>query len=82
MNEQVRFRGYHHGDLRNALKNASCEIFDDPALRQLLKDVKRLTEIRIDTVSTDAVVSSGYDEKKARDAVGRFKSFLDLRGPA
>ncbi len=63
--------------VRNALKDAACEIFDDPELRQLLKDVKRLTEIRIDTVSTDAVVSSGYDEKKARDAVDKFKSFLD-----
>jgi type I restriction enzyme R subunit len=38
--------------------------------------VKRLTEIRIDTVSTDAVVSSGYDEKTAQGAVGKFKAFL------
>ncbi len=63
--------------VRNALKNAACEIFDNPELRQFLKDVKRLTEIRIDTVSTDAVVSSGYDEKTARNAVDKFKAFLD-----
>jgi type I restriction enzyme, R subunit len=63
--------------VRNALKNAACEVFDDPELRQLLKDVKRLTEIRIDTVSTDAVVSSGYDEKLAQSAVEKFKAFLD-----
>jgi type I restriction enzyme, R subunit len=61
----------------NALKEEACRIFDDPALRQLLKDVKHLTEIRIDTVSPDAVISSGYDEKKAQDAVDRFKAFLD-----
>jgi type I restriction enzyme, R subunit len=62
--------------VRKALKDAACEIFDDPALRQLLKDVKRITEIRIDTVSTDAVISSGYDERKAQDAVDRFEAFL------
>jgi type I restriction enzyme R subunit len=43
-----------------ALKEEVCRVFDDPELRQLLKDVKRATEIRIDTISTDAVVSSGY----------------------
>ena len=54
---------------RSSLKEAACLVFDDPDLRQLLKDVKRLTEIRIDTVSTDTVVSSGYDEKRAQSAV-------------
>ena len=34
-------------------------LFDDPDLRRLLKDVKAPTDIRIDTISTDAVVSSG-----------------------
>lgn len=60
-----------------ALKDEACRVFDDPALRQLLKDVKRATEIRIDTISTDAVVSSGYDEKRAQDATGKFRRFLD-----
>jgi type I restriction enzyme R subunit len=62
---------------RDKLKDAACRLFDDPELRQLLKDVKRLTEIRIDTVSTDAVVSSGYDEKLAQSAVEKFKAFLE-----
>jgi type I restriction enzyme R subunit len=60
-----------------ALKEKACRIFDDPALRQLLKDLKRAAEIRIDTVSTDAIVSSGYDEARAQDKVGSFRSFLD-----
>jgi type I restriction enzyme R subunit len=59
------------------LKEAACRLFDDPALRQLLKDVKHATEIHIDTISTDAVVSSGYDEARAQDTTGRFRRFLD-----
>jgi type I restriction enzyme, R subunit len=41
--------------------------------------VKAAADIRIDTISTDAVVSSGWDEKKAADTVARFKRFLDER---
>jgi type I restriction enzyme R subunit len=63
--------------VREALQEEACRLFDDPALRQLLKDIKRATEIRIDTISTDAVVSSGYDEARAQDTVGRFRRFLD-----
>jgi type I restriction enzyme R subunit len=49
---------------------------DDPALRRLLKDIKRQTEIRIDTISTDAVISSGYDATRAQDTIKRFRQFL------
>jgi type I restriction enzyme R subunit len=41
-----------------------------------LKDIKRQTEIRIDTISTDTVISSGYDAARARDTVDRFRQFL------
>ena len=50
----------------DALKEEACRPFDDPALRRLLKDIKRQTEIRIDTISTDAVISSGYDAARAQ----------------
>ncbi len=58
------------------LKEEACLPFDDPALRRLLKDVKRQTEIHIDTISTDAVISSGYDAARAQDTVERFRQFL------
>jgi type I restriction enzyme R subunit len=64
---------------REAAKDAAATIFDDPTLRRLLKDVKSAADIRIDTISTDAVVSSGWDEKKATDTVQRFKRFLEER---
>jgi type I restriction enzyme, R subunit len=59
-----------------ALKDEACRPFDDPALRRLFKDIKRQTEIRIDTVSTDTIISSGYDAARAQDTVGRFRQFL------
>jgi type I restriction enzyme R subunit len=65
--------------VREAAKDAAATIFDDPTLRRLLKDVKAAADIRIDTISTDAVVSSGWDEKKATDTVQRFKRFLEER---
>jgi type I restriction enzyme R subunit len=64
---------------REAAKDEALTIFDDPALRRLLKEVKAASDIRIDTISTDAVVSSGWDEKKATDTVDRFKRFLEQR---
>src|SRR5271166_6466471 len=59
-----------------ALKEEACRPFDDPAVRRLLKDIKRQTEIRIDTISTDAVISSGYDAVSAQDTIERFRQFL------
>jgi type I restriction enzyme R subunit len=59
-----------------ALKEDACRPFDDPDLRRLLKDIKRQTEIRIDTISTDAVISSGYDAARAQNTVERFRQFL------
>lgn len=35
MNERVRLRGYHHGDLRNALKNAARGILEEEGLGAL-----------------------------------------------
>lgn len=62
---------------RDAAKDKAAELFDSPALRKLLKDVKAAADIKIDTISTDAVLSSGWDEKKATDTVDRFNQFLE-----
>jgi len=62
---------------REAVKDEAALVFDDPALRRLLKDIKASVDIRIDTISTDAVISSGWDEKKASDTVDRFRRFLE-----
>ncbi|CAN5918079.1 type I restriction-modification enzyme R subunit C-terminal domain-containing protein [soil metagenome] len=64
---------------RETVKDQAAELFDDPALRRLLKDVKAAADIRIDTISTDAVVSSGWDATRAANTVDRFKRFLEER---
>jgi type I restriction enzyme R subunit len=40
-------------------------------------EVKQAADIKIDAITPDAVVSSGWDEKKAGEEVERFKRFLD-----
>lgn len=64
---------------KEAAKEGAAALFDDPALRRLLKEVKAAADIRIDTISTDAVVSSGWDAGKAANTVDRFKHFLGER---
>ncbi len=59
-----------------ALKEKACRPFDNPDLRRLLKDIKRQTEIRIDEISTDLVISSGCDATRAQDTTERFRQFL------
>jgi len=55
----------------------AARILDDPSFRRLLVEVKETADIRIDTITTDAVVSSGWDATKAEEEVARFKRFLD-----
>ena len=64
---------------REAAKDVAAEIFDDPGLRNLLKDIKAAADIRIDTISTDAVVSSGWDARQAEDTVERFRRCVTER---
>ena len=61
---------------RIAAMDEAARIFDDPALRRLLVEAKEAADIRIDTITADAVVSSGWDAKKAGEEVDRLKRFL------
>jgi type I restriction enzyme R subunit len=64
---------------QDSAKAEATTVFDNPALRRLLKEVKAAADIRIDTISTDAVVSSGWDEAKATRTVDAFQRFLTER---
>ena len=59
------------------LKHQACRPFDSPQFRQTLIAVKAKTDVKIDTISTDEVISSGYDEAQAQKSVDRFKEFLE-----
>jgi type I restriction enzyme R subunit len=59
------------------LKEQACRPFDSSPLRQGLVVAKARTDVKIDTISTDEVISSGYDEAQAQKTVDRFKEFLE-----
>lgn len=62
---------------QDELKETACAPFDDPALRETIKEIKRKSEIVIDEVTTDKLVSAEYDLKQAGERVGKFKEFLE-----
>jgi type I restriction enzyme R subunit len=58
----------------------ACAPFDNPDLRNTIIDIKRRSEQIIDTVSKDAVILAGFDDKakeKARTIVDTFKKFIE-----
>ena len=63
--------------VQKELKDRACGPFDSPQLRLGLIDAKARTDVKIDTISTDEVISSGYDEEQAQASVDRFKEFLE-----
>lgn len=62
------------------LLHNGCEPFDNPNLRNLLIDLHRKSEQTIDTVSQDALLFTGFDERaaeKAKNIVRSFKEFIE-----
>jgi type I restriction enzyme, R subunit len=59
------------------LKEDACKPSDTPQFRNALKQAKAVADVKIDTISTDEVISSGYDEAQAQSTVDRFKEFLE-----
>jgi len=59
------------------LTGTACRPFDNPAARNLLKDIKQKTDIVIDEITTDEVTSASFDKKKAEDTITSCKTFID-----
>ena len=59
------------------LRDAACAPFDDAGLRNLVKAIKKKTDIVIDEGTTDEVVSVGYDLKQAQQRVTSFREFIE-----
>ena len=57
-------------------REAALAAFDDPALRKVLIEVKRASEVVIDDVSRDVVISSAFSPAQAEAMTGEFKRFL------
>jgi len=63
--------------VQNGQIEAACRPFDDPKLRQLLKDIKQKSDIVIDEFTTDEVLGAGYDLRAAEDKIESFRKFIE-----
>lgn len=58
------------------LIEAACQPFDDPKLRQLLKDLKLKSDIIIDDITTDKLEGAEYDIRVSERKIASFKQFI------
>ena len=58
-------------------EEAAKPLASNPALRDLLEARRRKTDVTIDHLTGDTVISAGYDEEKARQLVTSWKKFLE-----
>lgn len=59
------------------LKDAACAPLDDAELRNLIKLVKKKTDIVIDEGTPDAVVFADYDIGQAQQRITSFRAFIE-----
>ena len=65
---------------RQLREEAARPLAANPALRQLVLDIRKLYEQTIDTVSADAVIEAGPSAEateRARNTIGSFRQFLE-----
>lgn len=58
------------------LADDACAPFDDPGARTLLNDIKQRSDIVIDDINPDRVLSAGFDQDRARRTTQGFEAFL------
>lgn len=58
-------------------EEAAKPLASNPALRDLLEAKRRKTDVTIDHLTGDTLISAGYDEEKARHLVTSWKQFLE-----
>ena len=62
------------------LIETACDPFNNPKLRNTIIDIKKRNEQVIDIITTDSLISSGYDEsakEKSKTIVDTFKKFIE-----
>ncbi len=64
-------------EVARELKEAAARVFDDPRVRRRLRELKQQSEIVIDEISTDEVMSADYDMRRAAEAKSKFTEFLE-----
>jgi len=64
-------------EVRAQLKDEACASLDQAPLRNVLKEIKRKSEIVIDDISRDELRHVGYDFERARETTRRFRDFIE-----
>jgi type I restriction enzyme R subunit len=59
------------------LADKACAPLDRAEVRNLLKDIKRKSEIFIDEVTTDELRSADFDRKHAEERITSFRTFME-----
>ena len=65
------------GEVIKEMMGKACLPFDDPKTRNLLKELKKKTDIVIDDVTTDEVVGAGFDKKHSEKIIKNFRAFIE-----
>lgn len=63
--------------VEEALKEKACKPLDNANLRNLIKAVKKKSDIVIDELTVDEVTSAGYDLKQAEKRTTGFREFIE-----
>ena len=57
-------------------KDEACRVFDAPAVRKLLVDMKSRADIVIDDINPDTVIQAEFDIQKSEETISSFKQFM------
>lgn len=63
--------------VRERLKDEGCAPFDAPALRNLLIDLWKKSQLIIHETVTDEVISAGYDLRQSEARITSFREFME-----
>ena len=64
-------------EILKEMMNEACRPFDNPKTRNLLKKLKKKSDIVIDEINPDKVISAGYDKATSEDIIRSFKEFIE-----
>lgn len=59
------------------VKEQAARVFDSAPLRKLLIDLKAQSEVLVNEITPDAVISTGFDQRQAEETTGKFRRFMD-----
>jgi type I restriction enzyme R subunit len=63
--------------LEEELRDQACKPLDDAELRNVIKVIKKKTDIVIDELTTDEVTTAGYDLKQSEKRTSSFRAFIE-----